>query len=91
MLSKKLATAAAALLVSAPALAHPPHWAPAYGWRAQHYYHHRPVVVVPVRPYYAVPYYAAPAPVVVYPQPAYVYPQPVYPQPGVSVNFGFRL
>ncbi len=69
----KLALAAAAgsaLLAAAPAFAHPPHWAPAHGWRAQHYRPHyfrapayvyspaRPVVVAPP-PYY----YAPPAPV----------------------------
>jgi hypothetical protein len=67
MLSKKLAIAAAALLVSAPALAHPPHWAPAYGWKAKH---HRPVIVVAPRPYYVAPAY--------YPAPVYYYPAPVY-------------
>ena len=52
MLKKALAAAALAGL-SGTALAHPPHWAPAYGYRAHHYY----------RPY--VRYYYRPAPVVI--------------------------
>ena len=55
---KKLALAAATgttLLAAAPAFAHPPHWAPAHGWRAQHHqprhYHRAPPYVYyqPVR------------------------------------------
>ena len=81
MLSKKLATAAAALLVSAPAFAHPGHWVPAYRLRPYHSYYY-PVVV---------PYYVVPRPVVVYPPAVYPPAVPVAPYPGVSVRFGFRL
>lgn len=48
-----------AVLVSvafiAPALADPPPWAPAWGWRAKHHYD-GDVYVVPSRPTYAPPY-----------------------------------
>src|SRR5881398_3806796 len=99
MLKKVLvaaSTTAAALGFSGFALADPPHWAPAHGWRAhpyyahyaRHYYAPRPVVVVPAPrvvyappPPVAYPYYAAP--VVVRPAPVYR-PVPVYPAaPGV--------
>jgi hypothetical protein len=100
MLKKVLlavSTAAAALGFSGFALADPPHWAPAHGWRAQHYYPRhsyyapRPFVVVPAPrvvyappPPVAYPYYAAP--VVVRPA------VPVYPVPaGVSIRFNFPL
>jgi hypothetical protein len=93
-------TTAAALGFSGLALANPPHWAPAYGWRAHqyhsHYYAPRPVYVVPApRVVYAptppvvYPYYAAP--VVVRPAPVYR-AAPVYPAaPGVSIRFSFPL
>ena len=82
---KKIALAIAAgttLIAAAPAFAHPPHWAPAYGWRAGHHRHHyRPqqVVVVPPAPYY---YYAPPPP-------AFVYPKSTAPSWHVSI--GLRL
>ena len=89
-------TTAAALGFSGLALADPPHWAPAHGWRGHHYYapHYyapRPVVVVPAPrvvyappPPVAYPYYAAPVAVA----PAV----PVYPAPaGVSIRFNFPL
>ena len=89
---KRLALTAAAgtsLLAAAPAFADPPHWAPAYGWRAHNHYPH----------YYRAPayvYYPA-RPVVVAPPPAYYYtPAPVlYGQipvsPGVRIGFRVRL
>ena len=105
MLKKILAigtTAAATLGFAGGALADPPYWAPAYGWRAHHshpryyYYAPRPVYVVPAPrvvyappPPVAYPYYAAP--VVVRPAPVYA-PAPVYPAaPGVSIRFNFPL
>jgi hypothetical protein len=59
---KKSLVAAALLTLSSAALAQPPHWAPAHGWRAKH---------APVR------HYVAPRPAVVhhYYRPA---PRPVY-------------
>ena len=101
MLKKVLVavSTSAALGFSGFALADPPHWAPAHGWRAhpyyaryaRHYYAPRPVVVVPAPrvvyappPPVAYPYYAAP--VVVRPA------VPVYPAPsGVSIRFNFPL
>jgi hypothetical protein len=93
---KKVLVAAAALGFSGLALANPPHWAPAHGWRAHYAPHHyyyapRPVVVVPAPrvvyappPPVAYPYYAAP--VVVRPA------APVYAAPaGVSIRFNFPL
>ena len=105
MLKKVLvaaSTTAAALGFSGFALADPPHWAPAHGWRAhpyyahyahyaRHYYAPRPVVVVPApRVVYA------PPPPVAYPYyaaPVAVQPAvPVYPAPaGVSIRFNFPL
>ncbi|HZD20230.1 MAG TPA: hypothetical protein VE325_06115 [Burkholderiales bacterium] len=87
----KILVAATALGISGAALANPPHWAPAHGWRAHHYYYApRPVYVVPApRVVYA------PPPPVVYPYyaaPVVVRPAPVYPAaPGVSVRFSFPL
>ena len=93
---KKLALAAAAgttLLAAAPAFAHPPQWAPAYGWRAKphhaHYYPHyyRPPAYVyyPAQPVVVAPaeyYYAPPRPV--------IYGQiPV--GPDLRVSFGVRF
>ena len=71
MLKKALlatSTAAAALGFSSGALADPPDWARAHGWRQhhehyEHYEHYRP-------------YYVAPRPVYVAPQPVYVVPAP---------------
>jgi hypothetical protein len=72
---KRTLVATALLAVSGAALAQPPHWAPAHGWRAQH----QPV-----------PYYVVQRPVVVehYYRPA---PRPVYvvhraPPPPVYVH-----
>ena len=91
---KKILFAAAALGFSGFALADPPYWAPAHGWRAHHhhgyYYAPRPVYVVPAPrvvyappPPVAYPYYAAPV---------VVRPAPVYPAaPGVSIRFNFPL
>jgi hypothetical protein len=100
MLKKILIATAATLGFAGSALADPPYWAPAHGWRAHHYRHYyyapRPVYVVPApRVVYAppppvvYPYYAAPAPVVVRPAP--VYPAPAYVAPGVSLRFNFPL
>lgn len=98
---KKLLIAAAAVLISAPALAdggrhHRPHWK---HWKPHP--HARQVVVVPApRAYYAPPprvyyappprvYYAPPAPVYYAPPPR-VYPAPV-PSSGVSIRLHFPL
>ena len=103
MLKKTFITlgAVAATLGSGLALADPPYWAPAHGWRAHHhhyqnyYYAPRPVYVVPAPRYvYAppppvvYPYYAAP--VVVRPVPVYP-PAAVYSAPGVSFRLDFPL
>jgi len=88
---KKILIAAAGLGISSAALADPPHWAPAYGWRAHHRYYVAP------RPVYVVPapriVYAPPPPVVYpyYAAPVVVRPAPVYAAPGVSVRFSFPL
>jgi len=58
---KKALLATALTMVSGVALAHPPHWAPAYGYRANHY--RQPQLR----------YYYPPAPHVVY-RPVPVYP-----------------
>ena len=95
MLKKILITvgAAAATLGSGLALAHPPHWAPAYGYRA----HYRPYYVAP-RPVYVMPaprYVYAPPPPVVYPYyaapvaPAAVVAAPI--APGVSIRLRLPL
>ena len=78
---KKLLLATAALGFSGAALAHPPHWAPAYGYRAHtHYY---PVYRQAYRPIYR------PAPVYVVPRPVYA---PAYPiAPGISIRLNFPL
>jgi len=84
--------AVAATLSSGLALANPPYWAPAHGWRAHHhyqsyYYAPRPVYVVPA-PRYA---YAPPPPVVYpyYAAPAAVVGVPV--APGVSIRLRLPL
>lgn len=84
MLKKTLvATALAAL--SGAALAHPPEWAPAYGYRARQY--ERPYVryyPVAPRPVYVREYYRpAPPPVVVYRAP--------HPDAGAAILFGAVL
>src|SRR5882672_1337668 len=93
---KKILIAAAALGFSGAALAHPPEWAPAYGWRAHHYRPH--YYYVAPRQVYVVPaprvVYAPPPPVVYpyYAAPVVVQPAPVYPAaPGVSIRFNFPL
>jgi len=72
MLMKKLTVAAAALAISATAFAEPPRWAPAHGYRGDHYAPHY-VVRPAYRHYYYQPYYYRPAPRVV------VVERPVYP------------
>ena len=81
MLKKALVAAALAGLSTA-ALAHPPHWAPAYGYRAHQHYYYRPYVR-----------YYPPAPRVVYrPAPVYVAPAPIIlPPPGIVVRLHFPL
>jgi hypothetical protein len=89
---KKVLLIAGTLGFSGAALANPPHWAPAYGYRVHQ--HYRPYVVAP-RPVYVAPrpVYVVPAPRVVYaaPPPAVIYPAPVYPAPGVSIRFNLPL
>ena len=85
-----LATAAAAALCGASsAFAHPPAWAPAYGWHGEPHRHHfhrpRQVLIAPPPPVY----YAPPPPVII-PAPAVVYPS-AYPRPGWHVSIGLRL
>ena len=104
MLKKTLLFTAATLGFSGAALAHPPQWAPAHGYRMHEYRGHeyrgheyreheyyRPYVVAP-GPVYVVPaprvVYAAPPAPVYYPAPAAV---PVYPAPGVSIRFNLPL
>jgi hypothetical protein len=87
---KKTLIAAAGLLFSGLALAHPPHWARGHYKHRHYYYAPAPVVVVPAPrvvyappPPVAYPYYAAPVAV-----PA----APVYgPVPGVSIRFHLPL
>jgi hypothetical protein len=102
MLKKILLTvagSAAALGFSSAVLADPPHWAPAYGWRANHGYyehHYRPYYVYGYapRPVYVVPaprvVYAPPPPVVYAPAPMF-HPAPVYGEPSVSIRLNFPL
>lgn len=68
---KKALVAAALTAASGAALANPPHWAPAHGYRA-HQAHYQPQVR-----YYPV----APRPVYVVQRPVYVAPRPVYVAP----------
>ena len=104
MLKKTLITigAAAATLGSGLALANPPYWAPAHGWRSHHqeyYAHYRaPYYAYAPRSVYVVPaprvVYAPPPPVAYpyYAAPVVVRPVPVYPAaPGVSIRFNFPL
>ena len=93
-----LGFAAVAFGVSNAALAAPPYWAPAHGWRAHHHHPHhyyapRPVYVVPApRVYYAPPpvaYYPVPAPVY---RPVPVVPAyPAGPTGGISIRLNFPL
>ncbi|HUQ74685.1 MAG TPA: hypothetical protein VM183_08170 [Burkholderiales bacterium] len=95
---KKILLITAALGFSSAALADPPHWAPAHGWRAKHDYRHgyyeRGYHAYAPRPVYVVPapriVYAPPPPVMYYPAPAYR-PAPVYAAPGVSIRFNLPL
>ena len=102
MLKKTLLLTAASLGFSGAALAQPPQWAPAHGYRMhqQHYTHYqrypayyvarRPVIVAP-RPVYVVPaprvVYAAPPAPVYYP----AAPTPVYGSPSVSIRLNLPL
>jgi hypothetical protein len=95
---KKVLLIAGTLGFSGAALAHPPHWAPAHGYRA-HVEHYHPYYVAP-RPVYVAPrpVYVVPAPRVVYAQPApVVVPAPVYPPaavygtPSVSIRLNLPL
>ena len=94
MLKKTLLVlgATAATLGSGLALANPPYWAPAHGWRAHHSY--RPYYVAP-RPVYVMPapriVYAPPPPVVYpyYAAPAAVVAAPV--MPGLSIRLRLPL
>ena len=93
---KKLLLIAGTLGFSGAALAHPPHWAPAYGYRGHYeheHWHYRPVYVAP-RPVYVVPgprvVYAAPPAPVYYPAPVYR-PAPVYGSPSISFRFDLPL
>ena len=97
MLKKTLLFAAAGLGFSGVALADPPYWAPAHGWRAHHEHeHYRPYYVAP-RPYYVAPrpVYVVPAPHVVYAAPPapvyYPTPAPVYGSPSVSIRLNLPL
>ncbi len=76
MLMKKLTVAAAALAISATAFAEPPRWAPAHGYRGEHYAAHY-VVRPAYRHYYYQPYYYRPA-------------YPAYPA-SVDVNTGLAI
>jgi hypothetical protein len=100
---KKLLIAAAAVLISAPALADGGRWQHRQQWKHwKHHPHARQVVVVPAprvyyapppRVYYAPPprvYYAPPPAPVYYAPPRVVYPAPV-PQSGVSIRLHFPL
>jgi hypothetical protein len=71
MPKSKLAVTAFALALATPALADPPRWAPAHGWRAKHYPHHPAPRFAVVQP--SLHYCYAPRPVVVVPPPAPVY------------------
>jgi len=76
---KKILLLAAGLGLSSAALAEPPYWAPAHGWRAHHEHY---------RPYYG-PYYVAPRAVYVAPRPVYVVREPrvVYAAPPAPVYY----
>jgi hypothetical protein len=88
---KKALVAAALTAASSAALAHPPHWAPAYGYRAPVRYYHPPVrYYYPAAPrvvYRPVPVYPV-APVVVA-APRVVIPAPI--APGIVVRLHFPL
>jgi hypothetical protein len=93
MLTRKLALAAAALLLATPALAEPPPFAPAHGWRAKQAQHHphphwhkqpRRVVIVPV------PVVLAPRLVAVHPSSGYSV-QTRYQDPHTGLSFSVRV
>ena len=86
---KKALLATALTLVSSVALANPPHWAPAHGYRAQQYYqpHVRYYPVAPRPVYVARRVYVAPRPVYVAPAPVVYAP---YPDAG-AILFGALL
>jgi hypothetical protein len=93
MLTKKLALAAAALLLATPALAEPPPFAPAHGWRAKQAQHHphshgrkqaRRVVIVPA------PVVIAPRTVAVHPVSGYGV-QTRYRDPHTGLSFSVRV
>jgi len=73
---KKTLLAAALTALSGAALANPPHWAPAHGYRAHEAYRYQPHVR-----YYPM----APRPVYVVQRPVYVAPRPVYVAPAPVV------
>lgn len=94
---KKVLLIAGSLAFSGAALADPPRWAKAHGWREHHerheyHEHYRPYYVAP-QPVYVVPaprvVYAAPPAPVLYPAP--VYPAPVYGNPSVSIRLDLPL
>lgn len=84
-------SAGAMLAAAVPALADPPYWAPAHGYRHKHQRvvvverHYRPVVREAV---FERPVYVERRPVVVYEQPAYYAAAPVYVAPGSSNMLG---
>jgi len=91
MLWKKVALTSAAgatLLLAGPAFADPPHWAPAYGWRAKHahYDRHYPYAYAPPRVVVVTP------PVVYAPPPPVVYAPPIMTGPVMwNLRVGVRL
>ena len=92
MLKKTLLLTAASLGFSGAALANPPHWAPAHGYRAPVRVYHPPVVryYYPPAPrviYRPVPVYPV-APVIV-PAPRVVVPAPI--APGIVLRLHFPL
>ena len=102
MLKKTLLVTAASLGFSGAALAHPPQWAPAHGYRAhqEHYRthyrtHYQPHYVAPRAVYVAPrPVYVVPAPRVVYappPAPVYYPAAPLYGSPSVSIRLNLPL
>jgi hypothetical protein len=93
---KKLILAAAALGLAVPAFADGGHGRFKHRWKQHrpqvHYYHPRPVVVMPPPHVYYVPpprvVYAPPAPVYYTPPPVVHYPAP---EPSMSVRFRINL
>jgi hypothetical protein len=90
---KEILVLAAGLALSAPVLADRDHRHRGDHWKRHHYYHPRPVVIMPPpRVYYTPPptVYYAPPPAPVYYAPAPVYRAPM-PHNGVSIRFHFPL